>query len=66
MSEERTRFPITPQERHQTAKSSDDIAAVPDENLPRTKDRPQDKPLPPQAREHEDKPEAPDEQADDD
>ena len=62
MSEELTRFPITPQERHQTAKSFDDVAAVPDENLPQTEDRPQDKPLPPTAREDdEDKPDAPDE-----
>lgn len=47
MSEELTRFPITPQDRHRTAKSSDDVRAVPDENLPRQEDRPQDKPLPP-------------------
>ena len=47
MSEELTRFPITPQERHRTAKSSDDVRAVPDENLPKQEDRPQDKPLPP-------------------
>lgn len=47
MSEELTRFPITPQDRHRTAKSSDDVRAVPDENLPKQEDRPQDKPLPP-------------------
>ncbi len=47
MSEELTRFPITPKDRHRTAKSSDDVRAVPDENLPRQEDRPQDKPLPP-------------------
>jgi hypothetical protein len=59
MSEELTRFPITPQERHESAKSSKDVAAVPDENQPRREARPQDKPLPPQHDEHEDKPAAP-------
>ena len=58
MSEELTRFPITPQERHETAKSSDDIAAVPDENLPTQEERPQDKPLPPQ-RDADDDPDDP-------
>ncbi len=32
VSQERTRFPVTPQERHQTAKSSEDIAV--DDDLP--------------------------------
>lgn len=66
MSQERTRFPITPQERHETAKSFDDVAAVPEENLLRQEERPQDKPLPPDAREHEDKPDTPDEADHDD
>lgn len=48
--EELTRFPITPQERHQTAKSSDDIAARPEEQRPnRTVDDPPDKPRTPPA-----------------
>lgn len=47
MSEELTRFPITPQDRHRTARSSDEVRAVPDENLPRQEERPRDKPLPP-------------------
>jgi hypothetical protein len=47
MSEELTRFPITPQERHRTARSSDDVRAVPGESLPKHEDRPQDQPLPP-------------------
>lgn len=47
MSEELTRFPITPQERHETARSSDEIRAVPEENLPRQEAQPQDKPPPP-------------------
>lgn len=59
MSEELTRFPITPQERHETARSFDDVAAVPEENLPRQEERPQDKPLPPDAR-AEDQPDKPD------
>lgn len=46
MSEELTRFPITPQERHRTARSFDDVQAVPEESLPRQEDQPQDKPLP--------------------
>lgn len=46
--EELTRFPITPEERHRTAKSSDDIAAVPDEQQPgKVEARPQDKPVTP-------------------
>lgn len=49
MSEELTRFPITPEERHRTARSSDDVKAVPEENLPRQEEQPQDKPLPPTA-----------------
>jgi hypothetical protein len=49
MSQERTRFPITPQERHETAKSSKDVEAKPEENQPQKKKRPQDKPLPPDA-----------------
>ncbi|HEX6257679.1 MAG TPA: hypothetical protein VFZ70_17850 [Euzebyales bacterium] len=49
MSQERTRFPITPQDRHRTALSSDDVRAVPEEKLPRKERRPQDKPLPPGA-----------------
>lgn len=47
MSEELTRFPITPEERHRTAQSFDDVYAVPEENLPKQEDQPQDKPLPP-------------------
>lgn len=55
MSQERTRFPITPQDRHRTARSFDDVRAVPEENIPRREERPQDKPLPPKeaARDHE-------------
>jgi hypothetical protein len=49
MSQERTRFPITPQDRHRTAMSSDDVRAVPEERAPRKERRPQDKPLPPAA-----------------
>jgi hypothetical protein len=49
MSQERTRFPITPQDRHRTARSSDDVRAVPEEKIPRRERRPQDKPLPPGA-----------------
>jgi len=64
MSEELTRFPITPQERHESAKSSKDVAAVPDENRPRKEARPQDKPLPPQRVEHPDKPTPPRNRAD--
>jgi len=52
MSEELTRFPITTEERHRTARSSDDVRAVPEENLPRTEEQPQDKPLRPT--EHDD------------
>lgn len=68
MSEELTRFPITPQERHRTAKSSDDVRAVPDEQLPRREEQPQDKPEPPTARDgaEPDTPDAPDGGADDD
>lgn len=47
MSQERTRFPITPQDRHRTAQSFDDVQAVPEENIPHREERPQDKPLPP-------------------
>ncbi|CAN5907490.1 hypothetical protein BH23ACT10_BH23ACT10_34030 [soil metagenome] len=47
MSEELTRFPITPQDRHRTAQSFDDVHAVPEENLPRQGEQPQDGPLPP-------------------
>jgi hypothetical protein len=49
MSQERTRFPITPQDRHRTARSSDDVRAVPEEKVPRRVRRPKDKPLPPSA-----------------
>lgn len=50
MSQERTRFPITPQERHRTARSSDDVAAVPHEHLDQPDEqRPPDTPLPPTA-----------------
>lgn len=59
MSQERTRFPITPEERHRTARSSDDVQAVPEEHLPRQEEHPQDKPLPPADRDEHD-------QADDD
>ena len=62
MSQERTRFPITPQERHRTAASFDDVAAMPEDNRPRREERPQDKPAPPQrraARDTEDKPAPP-------
>ena len=46
--EELTRFPIQPQDRHRTAKSSDDIAAIPDEQEPgKVEARPQDKPVTP-------------------
>jgi hypothetical protein len=45
MSEELTRFPITPEERHRTARSFDDVQAVPEESLPRGEEQPQDKPL---------------------
>lgn len=47
MSQERTRFPVTPQERHRTAQSFDDVKAVPEENIPQREERPQDKPPPP-------------------
>ena len=48
--EELTRFPITPQERHRTAESSDDIAARPEEQQPnRRVENPPDKPLTPPA-----------------
>lgn len=47
MSQERTRFPITPRDRHRTAQSFDDVQAVPEEKIPRREERPQDKPLPP-------------------
>jgi hypothetical protein len=57
MSQERTRFPITPQERHETAKSFDQVEAVPEDRRPRKERRPQDKPRPPDAREaDQDKP----------
>jgi hypothetical protein len=62
MSEELTRFPITPEERHETAKSFDDVRAVPEENRPRQEEQPQDKPLPPtEERDDEDKPDPADE-----
>lgn len=62
MSEELTRFPITPEERHETAKSFDDVRAVPEENQPRQEEQPQDKPLPPtEERDDEDKPDPADE-----
>lgn len=58
--EELTRFPIQPQDRHRTAKSSDDIAAVPDEQAPgKVEDRPQDKPVTP--RDADDRPDHDDE-----
>jgi hypothetical protein len=47
MSEELTRFPITPEGRHRTARSFDDVQAVPEESLPRGEEQPQDKPLAP-------------------
>ncbi|HSK91690.1 MAG TPA: hypothetical protein VK875_10285 [Euzebyales bacterium] len=57
MSQERTRFPITPQERHETAKSFDDVDAMPEQNRPRKERRPQDKPPPPvRDRDEEDTP----------
>jgi hypothetical protein len=60
-SEELTRFPITPQDRHQTAKSSEDIEARPEEQRPGKREkRPQDKPVTPPSghdeTEDEDKP----------
>jgi hypothetical protein len=46
--EELTRFPITPEERHRTARSSDDIEARPEEQSPGgTEAQPQDKPVVP-------------------
>ena len=43
--EELTRFPIQPQDRHATARSSDDVAAVPEESVPGKVDPdPPDKP----------------------
>lgn len=65
--EELTRFPIQPQDRHRTAKSSDDIEARPEEQRPgKREERPQDKPVtpPPEDRafddeDDEDKPETP-------
>lgn len=53
MSEELTRFPITPQERHRTVRSSDDVRAVPEERLPDNEAQPQDKPPPPAADDEE-------------
>ena len=53
--EELTRFPIQPQDRHQTAKSSDDIEARPEDQRPgRQEERPQDKPVTPPRRHHAD------------
>lgn len=44
--EELTRFPIQPQDTHRTAKSSDDIAAEPEEQRPGKREaNPQDKPV---------------------
>jgi hypothetical protein len=61
MSQELTRFPITPRERHETAKSFDDVVAMPEDHRPRQQDRPQDKPLPPDGPEvDQDKPLPPD------
>ena len=50
--EELTRFPIQPQDRHETAKSSEDIEARPEEQRPgHREEQPQDKPVtPPQSR----------------
>lgn len=67
--EELTRFPITPQDRHQTAKSSEDIEARPEEQRPgKNEERPQDKPVTPpenrEAGEDEDKPDDVDEAGD--
>lgn len=56
MGEELTRFPITPQERHETAKSFDDVRAVPEEHEPRQEEQPQDKPLPPRDDDADDQP----------
>lgn len=66
MSQERTRFPITPEERHRTARSFDDVQAVPEENLPLQEDQPQDKPLPPTAEAADDADEASDDAEDTD
>ena len=50
MSEELTRFPIQPDDRRRSARSSENIKAVPDE-LPDTGDDHEDKPpVPPQQR----------------
>jgi hypothetical protein len=50
MSEELTRFPIQPDDRRRTARSSENIKAVPDE-IPETDEDPPDKPqVPPQVR----------------
>lgn len=67
MSQERTRFPITPQERHETAKSFDEVEAVPEENRPRNERQPQDKPPPRDAAESDqDKPRPADDRDDPD
>jgi hypothetical protein len=50
MSEELTRFPIQPDDRRRSARSSENIKAVPDE-LPDADDEHEDKPaVPPQQR----------------
>lgn len=63
MSQERTRFPIQPDERRRSARSSEDIAAVPDESArddeavldqrASAERNPQDKPSVPPHRRHE-------------
>jgi hypothetical protein len=50
MSEERTRFPIQPDDRRRTGRSSENIKTVPDE-LPEAEEEQQDKPpVPPHRR----------------
>ena len=62
--EELTRFPIQPRDRHETAKSSEDIEARPEEQRPGRKEaHPQDKPVtPPRGRDADDEDQPDDEE----
>jgi hypothetical protein len=60
MSQERTRFPIQPDERRRSARSSENVKAVPDE-MPDERDTHEDKPAVPPHRRNQ----SPEEEAED-
>lgn len=61
MSEERTRFPIQPDDRRRTARSSENIKAVPDELPEREAEEPDKPAVPPHERHTRDDADQPEE-----